>query len=297
MPNFTTPIPPKLTGETERDIAMLKNWGTALIDELTYLFNNLDSSNVIEAASVKAENIETTNAKIKAAQIGTLSADNLKAGKINTEFVTVGDDKGYLDLSGARIVVCDKHNERFVAEYDPDLDWFRFVLCNEDGVPTVSINSDGDAIFSGTVESAKIYSSTIIGTDSDSFENYDGDVFANIDQTGIKVMKDTNGNRQQKIGMSVADDGTAYLVLGAGNGSGKHSINGIVYTNGAFVEEKNDSYARLGLVGYKPNIYFWEDSEELWLNGSRVIVDGRDIGASIDELNNRILTLENALAQ
>ena len=288
MPNFTTPIPPRLTGESERDIALLKNWGTALVDELTYLFNNLDSGNVIEAASVKAENIETTNAKITNAQIGALTADKLVAGSVDTGLVTVADSSGKLKISGSQITISDKHNQRFIAAYDSSADVFRFELYNEDGEPTVSINSNGDAVFGGVVESAEIYSSTIIGTDSDSYEQITGGVFADIDQTGIKVMQDTDNVRQQKIGMSVADDGTSYLVLGAGNGEGKHTINGVDYTNGSFIEEKNESYARLGLVGYKPQIYFWENSGELWLSGETVLVNGRDVLAEIDALNKKI---------
>lgn len=288
MPNFTTPIPPRLTGESKRDIALLKNWGTALVDELTYLFNNLDSGNVIEAASVKAENIETTNAKITNAQIGALTADKLVAGSVDTGLVTVADSSGKLKISGSQITISDKYNQRFIAAYDPYDDVFRFELCNENGEPTVSINSSGNAVFGGVVESAEIYSSTIIGTDSDSYEQINGGVFADIDQTGIKVMQDTDNVRQQKIGMSVADDGTAYLVLGAGNGEGKHTINGVVYTNGSFIEEKNESYARLGLVGYKPQIYFWKNSGELWLSGETVLVNGRDVLAEIDALNKKI---------
>ena len=57
MPNLTAPIPSKLTGDNETDIKMLKNWGTALIDELSFIINNLDAGNVSEAAEVKAENI------------------------------------------------------------------------------------------------------------------------------------------------------------------------------------------------------------------------------------------------
>ena len=53
MPNLTTPIPPKLTGAAGDDIKAIKKWGTALIDELSYIFNNLDAGNVSEAASVK----------------------------------------------------------------------------------------------------------------------------------------------------------------------------------------------------------------------------------------------------
>ena len=55
MPNLTTPIPSRLTGDVQTDVQALKKWGTALIDELTYIFNNLDAGNVSEAASVKAE--------------------------------------------------------------------------------------------------------------------------------------------------------------------------------------------------------------------------------------------------
>ncbi len=292
MPNFTTPIPPRLTGDAEKDTQLLKAWGTALVDELTYLFNNLDSGNVIEASSVKAENIQTNTAKITNAQIGALTADKLIAGSVDTNLVNVEDKDGTLSITGSSIIISDQNRERFVAEYDKDTDAFRFELYNKDGNPTVSINSSGDAVFSGIVESAKIYSSAIIGTDSESYENNNGGVFADIDRTGIKVMQDLNGRRRQRIGMSVANDGTAYLVLGEGNGEGQHIINGVVYTNGSFTAEKNESYASLGLVGYAPHITFWENNEELWLSGDRVLINGRDILNEIDQLKQRISQLE-----
>ena len=65
MPNLTTPIPSRLTGDVQTDVQALKKWGTALIDELTYIFNNLDAGNVSEAASVKAENIDTAKMCIR----------------------------------------------------------------------------------------------------------------------------------------------------------------------------------------------------------------------------------------
>ena len=43
MPNLTTPIPPKLSGQSNEDLIRFKEWGTALIDELTYILNNLDA--------------------------------------------------------------------------------------------------------------------------------------------------------------------------------------------------------------------------------------------------------------
>lgn len=302
MPNFTTPIPPKLTGDTAADVGTLKRWGTALVDELTYLFNNLDSGNVIEAASVKAENIETKNAKISNAQIGALSADKLVAGSVDTNRVTVSDSGGKMSISGSQIVISDSNRERFVAAYDKDSDKFSFVLYNSLGEATVEINNSGDAMFKGTVassrilssdiESTEIFSSTIVGTDKESYNNISGNVFAEIDKTGIKVMQDADGARKQKIGMTVSNEGDAYLVLGAGNGSGQHKINGVVYTTGAFNIEKNAAYAKVGFVGLKPNIIFYEDSQELHLSGKKVIINDIDVADKISKAESSIAELK-----
>ncbi|MBE5039224.1 hypothetical protein [Ructibacterium gallinarum] len=293
MPNLTTPIPPRLTGQTQQDVKLLKEWGTALIDELTYLFHNLDAGNVSEAASVKAENIDTANAKITNAQIGALTADKLTAGTIDTGKVTVSSSDGCLTLSDSQITISDQNYERFRAAYDKSTGRFDFVLCDKNGVPAVYIGSGGNAVFTGKVESASIFSSTIVGTDSISYTGTTGGVFAQLDPTGIKMMQDQNGVRKQKLGMSVGDDGTAYIVLGAGNGEGSHNINGVVYTNGSFKLEKNDQYASMGLVGYAPFISFWEESGELWLSGQRVLINGIDPMSKIQELESRVQALES----
>ena len=299
MPNVTTPIPNNLTGNTQEDLRQLKEWGTALIDELTYLFHNLDAGNVLEAASVKAENIDTTTAAIGNAQIGVLSADKLVAGRVDTEKVTVTDGDKQLEISGSEIVIRDENHDRFLAAYDKNSGKFRFFLCNEAGTPTVSINSDGNAVFSGQVESSAIFASTMVGTGSVSYENTEGGVFAQMDPTGIKVMQDKNQRRLQKIGMSVGDDGTAYLVLGAGNGNNRSVINGVVCTDGALKIQKGDGHAMMGLTGYAPYINFWEQSGELWLSGNRVIINGIDLNAQLaalqtglDALLTRVESLE-----
>ena len=294
MPNLTTPIPPKLTGQTEKDLLQLKQWGTALIDELSYILNNLDAGNVSEAASVKAENIDTASATISNAQIGALTADKLIAGTVDTNKVTVSGNNGALELSDAQIIIRDKNNTRFMVAYDSQTGKFYFLLCNKEGNPTVSIDSSGDAVFTGRVESSSVYSSTIIGTDSISYGTNSGGVFAQLDPAGIKIMQDNDGVRRQKLGMSVGNDGTSYIVLGAGNGEGSHSINGVVYTNGTFKIEKNDQYASMGLVGYAPFIHFWEASGELWLSGSKVKVNGIDYAEKIQELESRISLLESS---
>lgn len=292
MPNLTTPIPPKMTGNVKTDLAAIKAWGTVLIDELTYLFNNLGTENVTEAASVKAENINTSKAKISNAQIGALTADKLVAGKINTENVTVESEDGTLEISGSKLVIRDDNNIRLYAAYNSYSGSFDFYLCNQYGVPTVAIDGSGNAVFSGKVESSAIFASSVIGTNSLDYAEIDGGVFAKLDPTGIKVMQDSDGERLQKFGVSAADDGTSYLVMGAGNGEGSVNINGVVYTNGAFKIEKNDSYANLRLVGYTPSVTFWEDSEELWLDGEKILLNGTDVIDEINKLKKEIESLK-----
>lgn len=292
MPNLTTPIPPRLTGDVKIDLAAIKAWGTVLIDELAYLFNNLGAENVTEAASVKAENIDTANAKINNAQIGSLTADKLVAGTVNTNNVTVESRDKNMTLSGAELCIKEDGKIRFMAGVDPVSEKFNLYICNRNGIPTVSIDSNGNAIFSGKVESSAVYSSSFIGTNSLDYAEIDGGVFAKIDPTGIKMMQDKDGERLQKFGVSVADDGTSYLVMGAGNGEGSKNINGVIYTNGAFKMEKNESYANLSLSGYKPAVTFWEDTEELWLSGERVLVNGVDLNEKISQLENAIKALQ-----
>ena len=292
MPNLTAPIPSKLTGNNETDIKMLKNWGTALIDELRFIINNLDAGNVSEAAEVKAENINTNNAKITNAQIGVLTADKLIAGNINTNNVSVSDQNGNLEINGSSISISDQDNVRFKAAYNPDSDVFTFALYNDEGLPTVYINSLGNAIFSGMVNSSEIYSSTIIGTDVASYETNSGGVFPALDQTGIKIYQDENSNRLQKLGMSVGDDGTAYMVLGAGDGSSVTNINGVVYSRGSFNIKKDADTASLGIVGTTAFIYFFQSTQELWLSGDRVLINGKDVLSEIDDIKDRLSALE-----
>lgn len=290
MPNLTTPIPSRLTGDVQTDVQALKKWGTALIDELTYIFNNLDAGNVSEAASVKAENIDTANAKITNAQIGNLTADKLRAGQVDTDLVTVESENGTLSISGSSIIISDRNTERFKAEYNPTTDLFNFILYNSSGQPTVYINSAGNAVFSGRIDSSEIFSSTIVGTDSVSYASGTGGVFAEMDTDGIKIMQDKNGTRRQKIGMSVGDDGTSYMAFGAGDGTGKVTINGVTYSNGSFLIQKNESYTSMGVVGDNGIISFM-DGGELWLRGTDVLVNGRNVLDEIDSLKSQINNL------
>lgn len=286
MPNLTTPIPPPLSGNTGEDIKSIRKWGAALIDELVYIFNHLDAGNVSEAASVKAENIDTTNAKIMNAQIGNLTADKLRAGQVNTNLVKVESSGSNLSISGSAIVISDSEHERFRAEYDPQLDLFNFVLYNGGGEPAVYINSLGNAVFSGRIDSSEIFASTVVGADSLSYASLSGGVFAMMDKMGIKIFQDDSGERLQKMGMSVGDDGTAYMVLGAGSGEGEVTVNGVKYSDESFVIQKNDAYASLGIVGSDALLSFMNGGE-LWLRG-KVLINGRDVLGEIDALKSAL---------
>ena len=116
-----------------------------------------------------------------------------------------------------------------------------------------------------------------------------------LDPAGIKVMQDKSSVRNQKIGMSVAEDGTAYIVLGAGNVSGKKNISGVVYSDGAFVIEKNSSGASMGIKGCSPFINLWEDSGELWLSGSSVLLNGLNIEQELTAVKQRLAKVEAKL--
>lgn len=302
MPNLTTPIPPKLTGNSQTDIEKIKEWGTALIDELSYILNNLGSENVIEASSVKAENIDTKNARIENAQIGSMSADKLTAGTIDTDKVTLSTQDEALVLSSSELLMSDGNKVRMYAGYDNESEEFNFMICNRKGKPTVAIDDKGDGVFTGKVESSSVYSSSIVGTDSQSYEDVDGGVFAQLDPTGIKMMQDNDGERLQKFGVSVADDGTSYLVMGEGDGTGSVNINGVIYTDGTFKLEKNDKYAHMGLVGYSPFITFWQDIDELWLSGNKIKINGVNVNKKIEIMEedityllDKVSALENAI--
>ena len=67
MAVFTSCMP-KITGDTNADIAELQSWARKLIFELRAVLYSLDTDNVISAGSVRAENV-----------LGTLNGDALSS--------------------------------------------------------------------------------------------------------------------------------------------------------------------------------------------------------------------------
>lgn len=154
MPNLTTPIPPMLSQETKTALKQLKEWGTALIDELSFILNNLDSSNVTEAAMVKAENIDVTDGKILNAQIKNLTADKITAGTIDlSQGITVKSSDDSLKIT-ANTISISENGELRVLMGKNDNGSFVFMITDGNG-NGLMLDDNGEAVFSGNINTQK----------------------------------------------------------------------------------------------------------------------------------------------
>ncbi len=291
IPNLTTPSPPPIAAEMGETVKALREWGVALIDELTYLLANLDSGNVKCAGSVKAENIDTSTARISNAQIGVLNASKLIAGTIDTNRVTVSSADGNLQLSGTALEITDKNNNPlFYAGYDVEHNRFDFHLYGKGG-KGIYLNSDGNAVFSGMLSSSDIYASKIIGTSLSEFLSPTSKhSFVQIDRAGIKMAQANPGKEhQQKFGATIASDGSMVMALGEGEGEPAFFENGVVYRPGSFVLKKStDDTAQIGLCAQNSEIQF--ENGEINLAAKNVTVNGEEIAtkSELAELRQQI---------
>lgn len=198
-------IPPNESGNLKKDVDDLRTRFTLVLKELEYLLCNLDEENVTRAASVYAENIDTTHALIADAQIEGLTADKLSAGTINadevqiknlsadslvsgtidadkievknlsadaiatgtldTESVVIASGDGRLAIYDTIIAMFDSGGVmRFFAGLDTrktingaankNYNKFRFDIMDESGAACIHFNNDGDAVFSGVIDTA-----------------------------------------------------------------------------------------------------------------------------------------------
>lgn len=292
IPNLTTPSPPPAAAEITETVKGLREWGTALIDELTYLLANLDSGNVKCAASVKAENIDTSTARISNAQIGVLNASKLIAGTIDTNLVTVSSTDGSLQMSGTALEITDKNGKPlFYAGYDAEQNRFDFHLYGKGG-KGIYLNNDGNAVFSGMLSSSDIYASKIIGTSRSEFlAPTTKHSFVQIDRAGIKMAQTRPGQEhQQKFGATIASDGSMVVALGEGEGEPSFSENGVVYRPGSFVLKKStDDTAEIGLCAQDSQIKF--ENGKINLLSKNVTVNGEEIATK-----NEIETLRQLIS-
>lgn len=156
MPNLTTPFL-KLSGDTQQDLKQIEKWSVALVDELKSVLCNLDSGNVGEAASVKAQNIDCTKAKIKDAQVQSMTADKLTAGTINTGEITVQgeSDNGSMEMSGEKLEFYEKGNSQPRIYIGRDGDNYILIIQNSKGTQGIYMDDDGRVYMTGAIETTQ----------------------------------------------------------------------------------------------------------------------------------------------
>lgn len=152
MPNLTTSLL-RLTGDTQTDLKRIEEWAAGLVDELKALFCNLDGGNVIEASSVKAQNIDCTKAKIKDAQVQSMTADKLTAGTIDTGEITIKgeSDAGEMNMTGDCSAWIDKNGKVRILIGNVNGSYI-FIVQSEDGRNGIYMDEDGKIHNSGSIE-------------------------------------------------------------------------------------------------------------------------------------------------
>lgn len=169
MPNLTTPFLDLKGEDINDDMDKVQQWSVSLIDELKSILCNLDSGNVMEAGSVKAQNIDCTKARIKGAQIQSLTADKLTAGTIDAEVITVEgkSDSGKMTMSGEKLEFWEKNSNQpriYIGRSDNS---YIFIVQSSDGKQGVYMDSDGRISITGDIVGGKITSNAVIEVKED----------------------------------------------------------------------------------------------------------------------------------
>lgn len=114
---LTTPYQPIPTGNLAQDLKNLTKHVGNLIEDLQIVLNNLDAGNVLEAGSVKAQNIDTAGAKIANAQIQALKAGKIWGELIAGKKMQISNEGGNFSLDGSGMVM---ENENGTFAITPD---------------------------------------------------------------------------------------------------------------------------------------------------------------------------------
>lgn len=212
MPNLTSALPKK-TGDINKDYDRLYNWAVSLVDELKAILCNLDSGNVSEAAKVQARNIDCSKAKIKDAQIRSLTADKLTAGTIDTGEITISNSNGKheMNMQDDSLIFSEDGKIRIAMGRLNNSDSYVFIVQNKDASQGLYMDDGKRLYFTGEIQGGKLSSDTIIdvGTDvkigrsiilKDTYEGGTGadaaaEIFVDFGTMYIKA----NNNRQINI--------------------------------------------------------------------------------------------------
>lgn len=281
--NISQPMGGSLGWEDGKRLDELDGIFSELIRQLNFLLGNLGAENVIEAASVKAENIDTTNAKIVNAQIKNLTASKIKAGTLDLSKGIVisnrSDGNGTFVLKSDGMALYDGNGTlRFTVSSD-ETGNFGFGLYDENGDATIVLLDNGSARFTGTVESSEIYASHIAGVGKDIYDtliipdegDYNG-IFVDIGHKGMKIFQEkADGETGQKFGTTVDSEGTVFLILGEGNNENVATFNGVRLSDEMFVISKASGATNMELRGMNSGIQFAQN--RIYFNTEKLVIN------------------------
>lgn len=170
MPNLTTGFPSLNSGDYNKDMKEMREWAMSLTDELRAILCNLDAGNVAEAGTVKAQNIDTAQAKIKDAQIKSLTADKLTAGTIDTGEITISNSDGNrkMNIQDDSIVFYEYDNTtnenkiRIGMGRLEGTNKYIFTVQNSDKTQGLYMDDGDQMYFTGEIRGGKIKSDTEI---------------------------------------------------------------------------------------------------------------------------------------
>lgn len=245
-----------------------------LLDQLQFAIYNLDAGNVLEAQSVKAQNIDTKTAQITTAQIKNLKADKIAAGVIDlSKGITITGDDGNMSITQDAICMYDEQGHKRVQMGRDDDRVFVFELYNADGGLTLHLDEQGNAVFSGTVIGSEIEGGTVRGA-----------VIETADNGGMKMILDENGlcandSSGQKEGWCIEPTAVGgQLRFYANDGleaeferhTGDATLNLKKYNGGIVIDAKNNAGGEIKLVANK------------------VLINGKDPLMEINRLENLV---------
>lgn len=247
MPLLTVGYPME-RWDTDANVTEIKNVLNETIDQLRYILCNLDAGNVIEAASVKAQNIDVTQAQIKDAQIGSLKADKLWAGTIDSGKVTIKekDSNKTIDITGSYIHFEEDGKDRAGMGYLPD-GTFVFYINDPSGQQVqIGLDSDGNAIFRGDVVGGSITSDTTIDVTTDATIG-NKLILKNDDVVGGTIYIHDGADTAPTL--NIRAEGSRHIIISTGTGTAQFQCN----SSTTYVRGKNE--LRLGTTDGNDKVY------------------------------------------
>lgn len=184
MPNLTTGFP-NISGvgtldNMYQDLIRIHDWAMELTDELKYMFCNLDAGNVMEAAKVRAQNIDCTRARISSAQIQSLKASKIKTGTLDvSDKVTIKgeSDAARMVMNAQTIIFYEKDDSgkeipRIYMGFDGEK--YVFLVQNSDATQGIHMDENGNVIITGVFSTGTDgQARTVI--DKNGIQSYDAD--------------------------------------------------------------------------------------------------------------------------